>query len=93
MIVTDKQGLEWATYAVALEEVPGLNASTLRGWVRRGKVRCWHPFAPASRGVMVCMTDVWPLVRDAVGAGWRRGRRPSRPVSTPRGTLSLTTRT
>lgn len=38
-VVADPYGDEWCTYAAALEQVPGLKASTLRGWVHSGKVR------------------------------------------------------
>lgn len=75
MIVVDSQGEEWATYARALAELPGLKASTLRQWVARGQVRVRYPFAPSHRGAMVCLSDVFPLVRDAAGVAWRRGRR------------------
>ncbi|EEH65871.1 hypothetical protein HMPREF0058_1237 [Actinomyces urogenitalis DSM 15434] len=79
MIVVDEYGDEWCTYAEALEQVSALTcAATLRGWVHAGKVRVRYPFAPSRRGAMVCLTDVLPLVRDAAGAGWRRGRRARR---------------
>lgn len=77
MIVTDQAGDEWGTYADVVDQLPGLRPATLRDWVRRGKVRTWQPYAGTRRGVMVCLTDALPLVRDAAGVGWRRGRRRS----------------
>ena len=74
-VVADPYGDEWCTYAAALEQVPGLKASTLRGWVHSGKVRTL-PRNDTPRGVLVCLTDTLALVRDARRAGWRPGPRP-----------------
>ncbi|WP_172121300.1 hypothetical protein [Actinomyces faecalis] len=78
MIVVDEYGDEWCTYAEVLEQVPVLTSAALRQWVSRGRVRVHYPFAPSRRGAMVCLTEVLPLVRDADGVGWRRGRRARR---------------
>ena len=61
-------GAEWITTAEALERIPGLNASTLRSWIHRGRVRRCR----VGRASWVCWDDVVEV--EAFLAARRRAR-------------------
>ena len=66
-------GAEWITTAEALERIPGLNASTLRSWIHRGRVRRRR----VGRASWVCWDDVVEAEAAAFLAARRRARHAS----------------
>ena len=63
-------GAEWITTAEALERIPGLNASTLRSWIHRGRVRRCR----VGRASWVCWDDVVEVEAVAFLAARQRAR-------------------
>ena len=66
----DHQGVEWLPTPEVLARVPGLNASTLRSWIHRGRVRSHR----VGRASWVCWDDVMEVKAAAFLARRRRAR-------------------
>lgn len=64
----DHQGVEWIPTPEVLARVPGLNASTLRSWIHRGRVRSHR----VGRASWVCWDDVMEVEAVAFLARHRR---------------------
>ena len=69
----DHQGVEWIPTPEVLARVPGLNASTLRSWIHRGRVR----HRRVGRASWVCWDDVIEVEAAAFLARRRRARHAS----------------